>query len=163
MSPLFALIVLASGVGFILLVVGLITRKKTLILIGVPASALLLAWFVAASIPPNAANEFDRIFGAVNRNVVTDIDMIKPIMMDGYFISFRIPKVDFDQRIRPQLKPVEFTNFHLLRGQDLPPGWPDAIEDAVSALHKKTDNNEILVCYDEATESAYASVQFDRW
>lgn len=163
MSPLFAPIILAIFAGIIILVIGLITRKRKLIFIGAPAAALLLAWYVVASIPPKPEQEFDRIFGAANRSSVTDIDTIKPTMMDGHFLSFRIPQADFDSQIRPQLQPTEFTNLHLLRGQELPAGWPKAVEDASSALHKEIDHNDVLVYYDVETQSAYASVLYVQW
>ena len=163
MSPLFAPIILAIIAGIIILVIGLVTRKKKLILIGAPAAVLLLAWYVVASIPPNPEQEFDRVFGAVNRSSVTDIDTIKPTMMDGYFISFLIPQTDFDSKIRPQLSPTHVTNFHLLRGQDLPSGWPKAVQEASAALHKEVGHNEVLVYYDLETETAYASVIYDQW
>ena len=163
MSPLFVPIILAIFAGVIVLVIGLIARKKKLILIGAPAATLLLAWYVVASIPPNPEQEFDRIFGTTNRDSVTDIDTIKPTMMDGHFIWFKIPQDEFDSRIRPQLVEMEFTNFHLLRGQDLPSGWPTAVAEASSALHKEIDHNDILVYYDVASESAYASVLYDQW
>lgn len=163
MSPLFAPIILAILAGVIILVVGLVTRKKKLIIIGAPAAALLLAWYVVASIPPKPEKEFDRIFGAASRSSVTDIDTIKPTMMDGHFISFRIPQTDFDSEIRPQLSPTQFTNFHLLRGQDLPSGWPKAVQEASAALHKEADHNEVLVYYDIETQTAYASVLYDQW
>ncbi len=163
MSPLFVPIILAVFVGIITLVVGLIMRKKTLILVGTPAAALLLAWYIVASIPPNPEQEFDRLFGVTNRAYAKDINTIKPTMMDGHFVSFRIPQTDFDSQIRPQLRPIEFTNFHLLRGQDLPSGWPKAVKDASAALHKEVHHNDILVYYDVETQSAYASVLYDQW
>lgn len=163
MSPLFVPIILAIFVGIIILVIGLITRKKLLILIGSPAAALLLAWFVLASIPPDPGREFDRIFGAANRQSVEDIDTIKPTIMDGHFISFRISPADFDSRIRTQFEPTKFTNFHLLRGQELPTGWPKTVEDATIALHKEINYQDILVYYDETTKTAYASVQYSQW
>jgi hypothetical protein len=61
------------------------------------------------------------------------------------------------------LEEREFTNFHLLRGQDLPSGWPKTVADATSALHKEVDYQDVLVYYDVVTESAYASVRYDHW
>ena len=124
---------------------------------------LLLVWYVLASIPPNPEKEFDRIFGEASRSSVTDIDTIKPTMMDGHFISFRIPQTDFDSEIRPQLSLTHFTNFHLLRGQDLPSGWPKAVQEATAALYMEVDHNEVLVYYDLETQTAYASVLYDQW
>lgn len=163
MSPIFAPIILAVFVGIIILVIGLFTRKKKLLFIGTPSAVLLLVWYVVASIPPNPVEEFERIFGAEARSAVTEIDTIKPTMMDGHFISFRISPTDFDRLVRPQLETTEFTNFHLLRGQNLPSGWPKAVADATSALHKEIDHHDVLVHYDLATESAYASVRYDQW
>jgi hypothetical protein len=163
MSPLFVPIILAIFVGIIVLVIGLIARKKILILIGAPAAALLLAWFLVASIPPNPRGEFNRIFGESNGAFAADIATRKPTMMDGHFIWFQMSQEDFDKRIRPQFKETEFTNFHLLQGQKLPSGWPQSVATATSALHKEIDHQEILVYYDIPTRAAYASVLYDRW
>jgi hypothetical protein len=163
MSPLFTPIILVILLGSVLFLIGIITRKKKLIFIGAPVVALLLAWYVIASIAPSPEGEFDRIFGSNNRSFVTDIDTIKPTMMDGYFISFRISPADFDNHIRPQLVSTEFTNFHLLRGEELPTGWSKSVEDTTTALMKEVDRNEILVYYDATTKYVYASVQYDQW
>ena len=67
MSPFMALIVLAVLAGVVVFIVGLLTRKRTIILIGAPAALLLLIWFFLASSRPDPQKEFDRLFGASNR------------------------------------------------------------------------------------------------
>jgi hypothetical protein len=163
MSPLFVPIILAIFAGVVLLVIGVIKRKKTFIIIGAPAAALLLGWLIMASIPPAPEKEFDRIFGGSNRSAAADIDTIKPTMMDGHFITFRMSQGEFDTLIRPQFEETDFTNFDLLRKQSLPSGWPQSVADATAALHKELNYQEILVYYDVPTETAYASVLYDQW
>ncbi|MGK0185808.1 MAG: hypothetical protein ACI9R3_001591 [Verrucomicrobiales bacterium] len=111
MSPLLIPIILAIFVGVILLVIGILVRRKILIIIGAPAAALLLGWFLMASIPPDPEKEFDCIFGESNRNAAADIDTIKPMKMDGHFILFRMPQREFNTRIQPQFEQTESTNF----------------------------------------------------
>lgn len=134
-----------------------------MIFFGVSGAGILLAWSIVASISPNPVQEFNRIFGVENRSVVTDIETIKPTMMDGYFMSFRISKSSFEKRIEPQFKILEFTNSHLLRGQNRPSDWPKAVENAISAHHKKIDHDDVLVYYDDITGIAYVSMYYDQW
>ena len=163
MSPLFVPIILAVFAGVILLVIGIIKRRKAFIITGALAAALLLGWFVMASIPPAPEMEFDRIFGERNRSAAAGINTIKPTMMDGHFISFRLSQREFDTRIRPQFEEVAFTNFDLLRRQSLPSGWPQSVADASAALYKELNYQKVLIYYDVPTETAYASVLYDQW
>ena len=68
-----AIIVLAALIGVAVFVVGLVLRKRKIILIGAPAALLLVAWFFLASSRPNPQREFDRLFGADNRGLASDI------------------------------------------------------------------------------------------
>jgi hypothetical protein len=67
MSPFMALISLVVLIGAVVFVVGLVMRKRKVILIGAPAALLLVIWFFLASSRPNPQKEFDRLFGAGNR------------------------------------------------------------------------------------------------
>ena len=163
MSPLIALLALALLLGVVVFIIGLIKKRKQLILIGAPALCILFVWLILASTPPDAEEEFDRLFGTEHRIAATDIQTIKPILMDGHFISFRIPEEEFNEKIKPKLLYTFFTNGHLLRDQDLPSGWPESVKDATSAWSKEVGKHAVLVCYDQPTQSAYASVQYDKW
>lgn len=164
MSPFIALISLAVLAGAVVFVVGLVMRKWKVILISAPAALLLVIWLFLASSRPNPQKEFDRLFGAANRELASDIQTIKPMLMDGHFISFRIRPADFDDRVRSQFSKVGLgSTSSILLGQPLPAGWPDAIEATDSALHREVDHHDVYLLYFPSQEMAYASVRYDQW
>lgn len=163
MSPLFAPLVLAIFLGLLIFLTGLLFRKKKLLLIGCPAVLLTAAWLVTASIPPDPRAEFGRLFGDHNSSAVTEVHTLKPTFMGGYFMDFRISVVEFQKRIVSECKETEFTNFHLLRDQKLPKGWPQSAADTESALGKVVDHDKVLIFYDPALGRAFVSVLYDHW
>jgi hypothetical protein len=161
MSPFMALIVLAVVIGVALFVVGLVTRKRKIILISAPTALLLVIWFFLASSRPNPQREFDRTFGAGNRGLASDIRTSKPTFMDGHFISFRMRATDFDARVRPQFSEIGLASPpNILLGQSLPGGWPSAIETTTSALHREVEHHDVYLLYFPSQEMAYASVRY---
>jgi hypothetical protein len=164
MSPFMAIIVLAVLFGVVVFVVGVVMRKRKVILIGAPAALLLVVWFFLASSRPNPQKEFDRLFGAGNRGLASDIQTIKPTFMDGHFISFRMRPSDFDARVRSQFSEVGLGSpSSILLGQPLPAGWPSVIETTTSALHREVDYHDVYLLYFPSQEMAYASVRYDQW
>ena len=164
MSPFMFLIVLAVLAGVVVFAVGLLTRKRKIILASSPAVLLLVIWFFLASSRPNPQKEFDRLFGAGNRGLATDIRTLKPTLMDGHFISFRMRPADFDTRIRPQFSETEFKSpGRFLLRQRLPTGWPTSIETATSALHSIIERCDVYLLYFPNEERAYASVLYEQW
>lgn len=163
MSPLFILILLLVVIGLVAFVVGLFKKRMNLVVLGGPGAVFAILWLVLSSAPPRSEQEFDRLFGEENRSRVSQIDTTKPIMMDGHFVSFRISKVDYYELISPQFESVVYTDFHLLRGQKLPSGWPQSIEDSASGLYREIDGQDVLVDYDERAETAYVSVFYEQW
>jgi hypothetical protein len=164
MSPFMAIIVLAVLIGVAVFVVGLVMRKRKVILIGAPAALLLVIWFFLASSRPNPQKEFDRLFGAGNRGQASDIKTIKPTFMDGHFISFRMRAAEFDARVRPQYSEIGLASPpNILLGQSLPAGWPAAVEAATSALHREVEHHDVYLLYFPSQEMAYASVRYDQW
>lgn len=164
MSPLMALISLAVLAGVLVFIAGAALRSKATMLASTPAVALFLLWLVLASWPINALKEFDRIFGASNREIVSDIRTSKPTMMDGHFISFRVSAADFATRIRPRFSEIPLQSpRHFHQGRRLPKGWPDLKLDGPWVLHREVDKADVLVIYDAPHERAYASVRYDQW
>ena len=158
MSPFMAIIVLAVLIGVAVFIVGIV------ILICAPAALLVVIWFILASLRPNPQKEFDRLFGAGNRGLASDIRTIKPTFMDGHFISFRMPPSDFDTYVRPQFSEIELASpSSILLGQSLPAGWPTAIETTTSALHREVEYHDVYLIYFPRQGTAYASVRYDQW
>src|SRR3954447_15618898 len=110
MSPFMAIIVLAVLIGVVVFVFGLLARKRRIILIGAPAALLFVTWLFLAGWSPNPQKEFDRLFGAGNRGLASDIRTIKPRFMDGHFISFHMAPSDFDACVRPQFSEIGFAS-----------------------------------------------------
>lgn len=164
MSPFMALLSLAVLMGAVVFVVGLLMRKRKIMLIGAPAALLLVIWFFLASSRPNPMKEFDRLFGSGNRGLASDIRTLKPTFMDGHFISFRMRPSDFDARVRPQFSEVGLGSpSSILLGQPLPAGWPTEIETTTSALHREVQYHDVYLLYFPSREMAYASVRYDQW
>jgi hypothetical protein len=163
MSPLFALIALVVFAGALIFVIGLIARRRRLIALGAPSVLLIAGWFILPVSPPNPERAFDRVFGAENRPAASNITTTATSRFDGYFISFVMPNREFYSRLREPFDHVEFTNFHLLRGDKLPPGWPRDVANAKSSLVKETDHHEVLLIYDQQSATAYASVRYQGW
>ena len=163
MSPLFSLIILGVFAGALVFVVGLVAQKRSLIVFGAPAVVLLAGWIFLPITPPNPEQAFDRIFGAENRSAASSITTTATSRFDGYFISFVMPNKEFYSRLREPFDHIEFTNFHLLRGDKLPPGWPQDIANAKSSLVKEIHHHEVLLLYDQQTATAYASVRYQGW
>ncbi len=165
MSPFMALVVLAVLALALVFVVGLLTRKRALLIICSPGPILLLVWYFLASARPNPQTEFERRFGADNRPFATDIQTIKPTMMDGHFISFRISPADFDSHIRPSFTtemPLQSPTHFLLR-QRLPAGWPPAIQSASTAMYREVEHCDVFLLYFPEEQRAYATVRYDQW
>ena len=163
MSPFMVLIVLATLALTLVFVVGLIWRKRVLLLVGLPGPLLLFIWYVLASTPPDPKTEFDRLFGADNRTVVSDIQTIKPTLMDGHFISFHISPADFDSRIRPSYSREMTLPADFLLGQRLPTGWPATIQSAETALSRDVENTEVFLLFIPEQQRAYATVRYEQW
>jgi hypothetical protein len=164
MSPIMALISLAVLAGSVLLIIGLVLRKRILIFIGAPPALLLGAWFLLASHRPNPYIEFARIFGDTNRSAASDIRTIKPTFMDGHFISFHMTPADFDARIRPKFAATDtrYSSLRLLHGQSLPKDWPKWIEMASSLLTTNLDGAQIAMLYGSQEQKAYVSVEYEQ-
>ncbi len=163
MSPFMPIIALAVLIGVLVFVVGLVMRKRKVVLVGSPAALLLVIWFFLASSRPNPKNEFDRLFGAVNRGLASDIQTIKPTLMNGHFISFRMRPGDFDARVRPQFSEVGLGSpASILLGQSLPAGCPIEIETTTSVLHREVEHQDVYLLYFPSQETAYASVRYDQ-
>jgi hypothetical protein len=159
-----AIIVLAVLIGVLVFFVGLVMRKRKVILIGAPAALLLIIWFFLASSRPNPQKEFDRLFGPANRGLASNIRTIKPTFMDGHFISFRMRPSDFDTHVRPQFSEVGLGSpSSILLGQSLPSGWPAEIETTTSALHREVEHQDVYLLYFPSQEMAYASIRYDQW
>ena len=163
MSPIMGSIALAVIVGALLLIVGIVRRKKVLIALGAPAAGLLIGWYVIASRAPDPETEFARFFGAENRAAVSDIRTFKPTLMDGHFMSFHVSQADFNSRISKRFKPSFTTTNQMLRFQSRPAGWPAWIEEGLTTLTAEVDHREMILVYGLKEQTAFASIAYDPW
>jgi hypothetical protein len=163
-SPLMGLISLAVLAGVVVFIVGAVLRSKTTMLVSMPAVALCLLWLVLASWPINAQREFDRVFGAANREVVSEIRTSKPTTMEGHSVSFRISPADFAARIGSRFSEIPLQSpKHFHQGERLPKGWPESMLEGSLVLHREVDKTDVLVIYYRPHERVYASVRYDGW
>ena len=165
MSPFMALIFFAVLIGVVVLIVGLALRKRMLILIGTPAALLLLAWYLFASQPPNPDTEFARIFGSSNLSAASGIRIIKPTLMDGYFLSFHMTQADFNSRIGSQFTATDTrsSGLSLLHGDTRPRVWPEWIEYTSSILTTEINGQQVTMVYGSHEQTAYVSVKYEQW
>lgn len=150
-------------VGALVFSIGIVRRKKWMIVTGSPAVALLVCWMVLANIPPNSRDEFVRRFGDEAWKKASGIQTTKPMFMDGYFVSFRIGAADFESSVRPQFSSYAFTNASFLRKERLPVGWPSQIASLTHCLYREADYDDVFVFYSYESETAYAVVWYGQW
>jgi hypothetical protein len=163
MSPFMFLIVLGVLTGVAVLLMGLLFRKRWMILVGAPAGLLLVAWFIAAGIRPDPQKEFDRLFGAENRKFVSDIQTRKPRLADGHFVSFRIGSGNFAARIRPNFTEVPFQPGIQSSFKQAVPGWPETITEGKTVLHREVKYSDVYLIYFPNEEKAYVTVRYPQW
>lgn len=173
MSPFIGLLVLAALIGCIAFFAGCIMRHRRLILIAAPAPILLGVWIWLASVPPNAMEAYDVLFGGATRQAARQIHTIKPTLMDGFFISFQISPDDFSTWIRPELEDTEIPFGHsFARGQRLPRQWPDWLDTTTNVFRKERvvpaidygpGWRDLLLIYDAEHGIAYGSVLWESW
>lgn len=164
MHSLFLLFVVAIiAAGLLFFIVALLQRNRRRMALTAPAPLLIVLWLLVAGHTPNAEKQFDRLFGSQNREVVSELQTLKPLLMDGFFITFRVGPEDFSKRIRPGLEASAFDAKQFLLGQDLPQGWPDGINSLFGGYSKYMDGESLRVIYLPENESVYASLAFESW
>lgn len=163
MSPFMFFIVLAVLGGAGVFVVAVLARKRKLMLVSAPAVLLVVIWYFLATMPPNPANEFDRLFGASNRGFASDIRTLKPTLMDGHFVSFHMSPTNFNAHVRSRFLETDLRPNQLLIRQQLPKGWPATMESAKSALHCEVDHGDVYLFYFGDEERAYVVVHYEQW
>ncbi len=164
MSPFMAIFGLVVLGGVLFFGCGVLLRRRRVLLAGAPAASLFLVWLFLASSQPHPEKEFDRLFGSRNRILASDIRTMKPTLMDGCFIQFRMPVSNFDEHVRPQFSHFTMgSNPNILLGQSLPHGWPSAIEFTTQVLHRIVDFQDVYLIYFPEEATAYASVLYSQW
>ncbi len=163
MSPIITFIALLAIAGVGLLVVGLLKRRWSFVLIGVPCAALLVYWFVGAGKVPDAEAEFALCFGKENRVVASDIVVTKPRSMDGHFITFKIAPADYNARFAARFSKLTEKPGRILERQELPQGWPAWVADVPTAVEGELGYRRVFVVYGPKEQRVYASVEYPQW
>lgn len=128
-----------------------------------PFPLLILAWYVLASIPPNAEQEFDRLFGEAARSSAADIRTIKPTFMDGYLISFRVSSADYSRITAGTFSREPLGGLSFFGRASRPTSWPAALETMDKFDRRDFGEDYLLAYYDSGTQTVYASFHYWGW
>lgn len=163
MSPLMAPIVLMVLLGTIGFVIALIARKRGCAMKLLVCPLLVLLWLLSAIIPPDAQTECERLFGQQVRQNAKQLQSLKPFGMDGFLLSFQIPRQDFHKQIAPAFSPQLLGGIHFFGGGKRPESWPQELETMDECLRRDVGEDPLLVYYDERDQTVYASFIYWGW
>jgi len=163
MSPFTALIVLGILLGSAVCIGAVIRRKRGCALMTLPFPFLVVAWFIFASIPPNAEREFDRLFGQGSRSSATAIRTIKPTFMDGYLISFRMSEADYSHITSGTFSRELLGGLSFFGGASRPSSWPASLETMDEFDRRDFGEDYLLSYHDRGTQTVYASFHYWGW
>ncbi len=163
MSPLMGLITLGVLLGTGVFVFALITKKRGCALFALPCPLLLLLWLVLASTPPDAAEECERLFGHEVWQRAQELESLKPAGMDGFLLSFHISSQDFVRLIKPSFSSQSLGDRHFFGRESRPDTWPKVLETMEECLRREVGEDELLIYYDDPSETVYASFHYWGW
>ena len=161
------LLILGGLAGCMVFVMGLVLRRRRYIITGAPAVALILLWVVAAAWPRDAVKEFEDIFGSQWSSRVHNLRAGKPLLMDGFFLSFEVDKYSFSEMIREHFSGTAGSRESwaaFAARQTLPEGWPDGEQTESCAIYEGyPDGKLVRVLYLPDAGKAYATVFWESW
>ena len=155
--------VLGVLLGTVVWVGALVLRKRGCVWALLPFPALVALWLVAASVPPDAEREFDRVFGEPSRSVVRDLETRKPIMMDGYLMSFRMSEADYARMTAGKFKWEPLGGLSFFGGCSRPETWPVKLETMDEFDRRDIGEDYVLVYFDRETQTVYAAFHYWGW
>ncbi len=158
-----AIIVLGVLLGTVVCIGAALLRKRGCALMTLPFPLLVAAWFVLASIPPNAEREFDRLFGQPSRSVASDIQTFKPTFMDGHLLSFRISESDYDRITASKFSQQPLGGLSFLGRGSRPASWPAYLETLEEFDRRDFDEDYLLAHFDRETQTVYAAFHYWGW
>lgn len=163
MSPLMALIAFGILLGTVVFIIALIAKKRRLAMLALPCPLLILLWLVLASTPPDAEAECKRLFGEEVRLHATELRSLKPLGMDGFLLSFHISSKDFYHLIKPAFSMELLGGISFFGRESRPQGWPKALETMDECLRREFGEDILLIYYDDANQTVYASFKYWGW
>lgn len=163
MSPLMALITLGILLGTVIFIIALIAKKRGLAILALPCPLLILLWLVLASTPPNAEAECERLFGKEVRLHAKEFQSLKPLGMDGFLLTFHISPQEFYKLIKPEFSTQLLGGSSFFGRESRPDGWPKMLETMDECLRREVGEDELLLYYDDARQTVYASFRYWGW
>jgi hypothetical protein len=163
MSTFMTLIVLGVLVGTVACIGAALLRKRGCAMMLLPFPLLIVVWFVFASIPPNAEQEFDRLFGHASRSAATDIRTIKPFFMDGHLISFRISEADYIRITTDTFNHEHRGGLSFFGKGRRPSSWPESLEKMDMFDRCNFGEDYLLAYFDKNTGTVYAAFHYWGW
>lgn len=163
MSPLMCFITLGVLLGTIVFIFALIAKKRGCAMLALPCPLLILLWLVLASTPPDAEAECERLFGHEVLQRAKELQSLKPIGMDGFLLSFHIPPQDFNRLIKPSFSSQLLGGISFFGREARPDGWPKALETMDECLRREVGEDKLLLYYDDAKQTVYASFRYWGW
>jgi hypothetical protein len=163
MSPLMAMIVLGVLLGSLVCIGAALLRKRGCALMTLPFPLLIVAWLVFLSKAPDAETEFNRLFGASTRALVSDIQIRKPLSMDGFLISFRSTSADYQRITETGFSSQLLGGLSFFGGARRPADWPAYLETMVEFDRRDYGEDYLLAHYDTKTQTTYAAFHYWGW
>lgn len=163
MSPLMVLIALGILFGTVVFIIALIAKKRRLAMLALPCPLLILLWLVLASTPPDAEAECERLFGKEVRLHAKELQSLKPIGMDGFLLTFHISPQDYYHLIKPAFSMELLGGISFFGRETRPESWPKALETMDECLRREFGEDILLLYYDDASQTVYASFKYWGW
>ena len=158
-----ALIVLAVLLGTLAFVIALIARKRDWVIKLMVFPILILLWMIMASTPPHAESECERLFGPQVRQIAKQMHTVKPLGMDGFLLSFQIPRADFVRLIQPSFSMQPISRPSFLGRYSRPENWPQTLDNLTECLQRDVGEDDLRIYYDDNRETLYAVFHYWGW
>ncbi|MCX6851671.1 MAG: hypothetical protein NTY98_22445 [Verrucomicrobia bacterium] len=163
MSPLIAFIALGVLLGTVAFIIALICNKRGCAMLALPCPLLILLWLVLACTPPDAEVECERLFGEEVRLHAKELQSLKPLGMDGFLLTFHISPQDFYHLIKPAFSMESLGGISFFGRESRPEGWPKVLETMDECLRREVGEDNLLLYYDDAKQTVYASFRYWGW